>query len=59
MTSQKIGTVKAQKSGKPYNVKWNSHDRSVYISYAGWTKAGEAGSASQAMQVAEAFLYNK
>ncbi len=59
MTSKKIGTVKAEKTGKLYNVKWNFHDRSVYVSYAGWTKAGDAGSASQAMQVAEAFLHNK
>ena len=59
MASQKIGNVKASKSGKLYAVKWNPHDRSVFVSYAGWTKAGTAVSASQAMHVAEAYLHNK
>jgi hypothetical protein len=59
MASQKIGNVTAQKSRKAYEVKWNPYDRSVYVSYAGWTKAGKASSASQAMHVAEAFLHSK
>jgi hypothetical protein len=59
MPSQKIGNVTAKKSGKQYEVKWDSYDRSVYVSYAGGTKAGKASSVSQAMNVAEAFLHNK
>ena len=59
MTAQRIGKVKSPKTGKQYEVKWNPRDQSVYISYSGWTKAGKAGSASHAMQMAEAFLHNK
>ncbi len=59
MASQKIGSVKAPQSGRTYEVKWNSSDQSVYVSYAGWTKVGRAGTAGQAMNAAEAFLHNK
>jgi hypothetical protein len=59
MSAQLIGRVKAKKTLKSYEVKWNPHDRHVYVSYAGWTKAGTATSASQAMNVAEAWLYDK
>jgi len=59
MSAQLIGRVKSGKSLKSYEVKWNPNDRHVYVSYAGWTKAGTASSASQAMNVAEAWLYDK
>jgi hypothetical protein len=59
MTAQLIGSVKSGKTRKSFQVKWNPNDRNVYVSYAGWTKAGQASSASQAMNVAEAWLYDK
>jgi len=59
MSAQLIGKVKSPKDYKTYEVKWNPYDRNVYISYAGWTKVGQASSASQAMMMAEAWLYNK
>ena len=58
MSAQLIGRVKSPKF-KSYEVKWNPHDRNVYVSYAGWTKVGQANSASQAMRMAEAWLYDK
>jgi hypothetical protein len=59
MSATVIGRVKSSKSFKSYEVKWSPSDRNVYVSYAGWTKIGEASSASQAMQLAEAYVYNK
>jgi hypothetical protein len=59
MAAQSIGSVKGGKTYKSYNVKWNSYDKSVYVSYAGWTNIGQAGSASEAMNKAEAWVYNK
>jgi hypothetical protein len=51
-----IGRVKAG-SGKTFEVKWEQTSKSVYVSYAGWTRIGKAESAREAMQIAEAWLY--
>jgi hypothetical protein len=59
MSAQLIGRVKSGKYQKSYEVKWNPHDRHVYVSYAGWTKVGLASSASQAMNMAEGWLHDK
>lgn len=59
MSAQIIGSVKSGKNRKEYEVKWDSYDHIVYVSYAGWTKAGKASSATEAMNVAEAWLYDK
>jgi hypothetical protein len=58
MSATVIGRVRGS-SGKSYEVKWDSGDRNVYVSVAGWSKAGKAGSASDAMKIAEAYVYNK
>lgn len=58
MSAAIIGRVKA-KSGKSYEVKWNSASKEVYVSVAGWSLVGKAYSASEAMTIAEAFVYNK
>lgn len=58
MVSQKLGNVKSG-SGKTYEVKWDSFSNDVYVSYAGWTLIGTANSAEEAMNKAEAWLYNK
>lgn len=58
MPAEVIGRVKSG-SGKVYEVKWNHLSREVYVSYAGWTEVGLAGSAGEAMRKAEAWLYNK
>lgn len=59
MSATKIGTVKGGKTGRSYDVKWNSKDRTVYVSYAGSSNAGKASSASEAMRVGEAYVYDK
>lgn len=59
MASQQIGTVKAGKSRKTYSVYWDSYDKTVYVDYAGKTNVGKANSASEAMNRAEAWLYDK
>lgn len=53
-----IGKVKSGK-GKTYEVKWDQSNKSVYVSWGGWTNIGSASSASEAMNKAEAWLYNK
>jgi hypothetical protein len=58
MSATVIGSVKAG-SGKSYDVKWDTHAKDIYVSYAGWTHCGKASSAGDAMNRAEAFLYNK
>ena len=58
MSTTVIGRVKAG-SRKEYEVKWDQGDKNVYVSYAGWSKVGKAYSAQEAMNKAEAFLYNK
>lgn len=59
MSATIIGRVKGGSSGKSFEVKWNSSDRYVYVSFAGWTHVGKAGSASETMKIAEASVYNK
>ena len=58
MAAQLIGRVKSS-SGKSYEVKWDSSSRGVYVSYAGWSLCGKAGSAGDAMRMAEAYVFNK
>jgi hypothetical protein len=53
-----LGWVKAG-SGKSYEVKWDHSSREVYVSWGGWTSVGKASSANEAMNKAEAWLYNK
>jgi hypothetical protein len=52
------GQVKSR-TGKPYEVKWDSASRDVYVSWGGWSHVGKASSAGEAIQKAEAWLYNK
>jgi len=58
MATQIIGKVKSG-SGETYQVKWDSVSKDVYISYAGWSNCGKAQSAGDAMNQAEAYVYNK
>jgi len=58
MSAQIIGRVKSG-AGKSYEVKWDHSSREVYVSYAGWSLCGKASSASDAMRMAEAYVYNK
>jgi Tfp pilus assembly protein PilV len=58
MAAQAIGSVKSG-SGKTYQVKWDSVSKDVYVSYAGWSSCGKAQSAGDAMNKAEAYVYNK
>jgi len=58
MAETKLGRVKAI-SGKTFEVKWNSSDKTVYVNNYGWTNIGKATSASEAMTKAEAWAYNK
>ena len=53
-----IGKVKTG-SGKSFEVAWNQSDKTVYVSWAGWTNVGKAFTANEAMNKAEAWLYNK
>jgi len=59
MASQKLGRVKSGKTKKHYEVKWNSYTFEVYVEWGGWTYAGKAYSAGEAMNRAEAWLYDK
>lgn len=59
MSATIIGKVKVGSSGKSFEVKWNSSDKCVYVSFAGWTLVGKASSASDAMKIAEASVYNR
>jgi hypothetical protein len=58
MSATVIGRVKAG-SGKEYEVKWDAAGKDIYVSWAGWAHVGKAASAGEAMQKAEAWLYNK
>ncbi len=58
MSAKEIGTVTSGK-GKDYDVKWDKGSGDVYVSYAGWTHVGEASSAGDAMDIAEAWLHDK
>ena len=59
MPATVIGKVISGSKKKSYEVKWDQGDKNVYVSYAGWTKVGKASSAGEAMNRAEAWLYNK
>lgn len=60
VATEVIGRVKAGKTvGKTYEVKWDPHSRSVYVSYGGWTACGKATTAGEAMRKAEAYVYDK
>ncbi|MDD5529652.1 MAG: hypothetical protein PHX21_06440 [bacterium] len=65
MAANEIGTVKSG-SGHPWQVKWDAVSHDVYVyslgsfgSWGGGTHVGKASSAGEAMQKAEAFVYNK
>ncbi len=60
MSAQILGRVTSG-SGKSYEVKWDSAGKEVYVRGAGggWTFVGKASSAGEAMNKAEAFVYNK
>jgi hypothetical protein len=58
MSLQIIGKVKSGKD-KSYDVKWDQQKKDVYVSWAGTTHVGKASSAAEAMNKAEAWLYNK
>lgn len=58
MSAEVIGRVRSGK-GSSYEVKWDHHSRDVYVAYAGWSHAGRASSAGDAMRKAEAWLYDK
>lgn len=59
MAATVIGRVKSGSTNKSYEVKWDQSSKDVYVSYAGWTRVGDASSASDAMNKAEAWLYDK
>lgn len=59
MATQILGRVKAGNSGKTFEVKWDQSSKDVYVSWAGWSHVGKASSANEAMNKAEAWLYNK
>ena len=58
MSAEIIGRVSSG-SGKSYEVKWDSLSKDVYVAYSGWSNCGKASSAGDAMNSAEAYLYNK
>ena len=58
MAATVIGRVKSSK-GKSYEVKWDSYSKDTYVSWGGWSSVGKASSAREAMNKAEAWLYNK
>jgi hypothetical protein len=58
MTETKLGRIKAG-SGKTFEVKWNSSDKTIYVDNYGWTNIGKANSAGEAMTKAEAWAYSK
>lgn len=58
MSAVVIGTIKSP-SGKTYEVKWDQMSKDVYVSWGGWAHVGKASSANEAMNKAEAWLYNK
>lgn len=58
MSATVIGTVKSG-SRKTYEVKWDQMSKDVYVSWGGWAQVGKASSANEAMNKAEAWLYDK
>jgi hypothetical protein len=59
MSATVIGRVKSGKTRRDIEVKWDSSSRVVYVGYAGTSRVGEASSAAEAMNKAEAWLYDK
>lgn len=59
MSTEKIGRVKSGRTRDSFEVKWDQASGDVYVSWAGWTHVGKASSAREAMNKAEAYLYNK
>jgi len=59
MATEIIGRVTSGRTHKSIQVKWDPYDKRVYVEWAGWSRAGEASSAGEAMRIAEAFLYDK
>ena len=59
MASEIIGSLRSGKSLKSFEVKWDKSSRDVFVSWAGWTSIGKASSAREAMNKAEAYLYDK
>jgi len=51
--------VKSDKSNNLFNVKWDQASRDVYVSCSGGISLGKASSALEAMNKAEAYIYNK
>ncbi len=58
MSATIIGKVKSG-SRKDYEVKWDSYSKEVYVNWGGWSRIGKTSTASDAMRMAEAWLYNK
>lgn len=58
MPAEVIGRLKSG-AGQKYDVKWDHVRRDTYVSYAGWAYCGVASTASEAMNKAEAFLYDR
>jgi len=58
MSGITIGKVISGKTHKTHTVQWSDSSHEVYID-GGYTYVGKASSAKEAMQKAEAFLYNK
>jgi len=59
MASERIGSVKSGMTHKSFDVKWDQGSKDVYVNLSGWTSVGKASSAREAMNKAEAYLYNK
>ncbi len=59
MSLQKIGRVDSGKTKKSVEVFWDDTSKEVYVGIAGRTGIGKASSSSDAMNKAEAYLYNK
>lgn len=59
MSATKIGSVKSGVSRKNYNVHWDRSDQEVYVDKGGLTYVGKAHSASEAMDIVEAWLHDK
>ena len=59
MASEKIGKITSGRTRSIYTVKWNTSTRDVYVRYWGDKFIGKADTASQAMNMAEAYLRNK
>ncbi|MBN2834694.1 MAG: hypothetical protein JXR48_06975 [Candidatus Delongbacteria bacterium] len=59
MAAERIGSVKTGKTRRSIDVKWDQSGGEVYVQWAGWTKVGKASSAREAMNKAEAYLYDK